>query len=644
MGRALAHRGPDDEGTWLDPHAGIGLANRRLAIIDLSLAGHQPILSSDSRLVLTFNGEIYNHQELRSELDRSGGAPGGGWRGHSDTEVLVEAIGFWGLQPTLQRCVGQFAFALWDRRERRLSLVRDRFGEKPLYYGWSGTDFVFGSELKSIRVHPSFSGAIDRRALRLFASRTYIPAPLSIYRGIYKLQPGCILELSPDAEPLSVPPVPGHASHGLSLTRYWSYREVLRTGLDNAIEDEREAIDELERTLARAVESQSLADVPVGAFLSGGVDSSTIVALYQKYSQRPVRTFTIGFAEQAFNEADHARAVARHFGTDHHEQIVTAREAQDVIARLPQIYGEPFADSSQIPTYLVSRFARQQVTVALSGDGGDELFGGYNRYFGTARLWEKLKTLPAPVRAAAAASGGLVPASAWDRIGRAMSGKDLPPFFGLKVRKSLRTIAAARDLDELFASFIDEWADDGSPVLGADAEENLCVFDMDVAEAAPDALRMMYCDATSYLPDDILCKVDRASMAVGLEAHAPYLDHRVAEVAARIPLSMKIKDKQGKLVLKKLLFREAPPELFRRPKSGFAIPVGEWIKGPLRDWAEDLLDPAIIRSEGWLDASSVAWRWHDHLSGKQDSTAALWAILMFQAWLRAQRVETAAAA
>ena len=644
MGRALSHRGPDDEGTWIDSEAGVGLANRRLAIIDLSPAGHQPILSSDGRLVLTFNGEIYNHRDLRSELEQRGGLPEGGWRGHSDTEALVEAISHWGLKPTLDRCVGQFAFAVWDRRERRLSLARDRFGEKPLYYGWVGKDFVFGSELKAIRIHPNFTGAIDQRALRLFASRTYIPAPLSVYRGIYKLQPGCILELSPEAEPLSDAPSPGHASSGLSLTRYWSYRDVVRAGLTDPIEDESEAIEELERALARAVETQSLADVPVGAFLSGGIDSSTVVALYQKYSTQPVRTFTIGFAEEAFNEADHARAVARHFGTQHHEQIVTAREAQDVIAKLPQIYDEPFADSSQIPTYLVSRFARGRVTVALSGDGGDELFGGYNRYFGTARLWSRLKLLPAPVRAAAAASGGLVPAGAWDRIGRAMSGKDLPPYFGLKVRKSLRTVASARNLDELFESFIDEWPVGESPVLGSQSDLQPCAFDLDVGESAPDGLRMMYCDATSYLPDDILCKVDRASMAVSLEAHAPYLDHRVAELAARLPMAMKIQGNRGKLILKKLLFREAPSELFQRPKSGFSIPVGEWIKGPLRGWAEDLLEPSEIRSEGWLDSSVIHRRWQDHLSGKQDSTAALWAVLMFQAWLREQRMKTAAAA
>ena len=643
MGDALAHRGPDDEGIWTDPDAGIGFANRRLAIIDLSPAGHQPILSSNGRLVLTFNGEIYNHKDLRSELERCGGVSEGGWRGHSDTEVLVEGISLWGLEAALERCVGQFAFALWDRKERRLSLVRDRFGEKPLYYGWAGGDFVFGSELKALRIHPSLAPTIDRRALRLFAARTYIPAPLSIYRDIYKLQPGCILQLTSDAEALSDAPSPGHSSRGLTLTRYWSYRDVLRAGLESPMDDEKEALDELERVLARAVESQSLADVPVGAFLSGGIDSSTVVALYQKYSAQPVRTFTIGFAEQAFNEAEHARTVAKHFGTEHHERVVTASEARDVIPKLPQIYDEPFADSSQIPTYLVSRFAREHVTVALSGDGGDELFGGYNRYVGTARLWSRLKGLPAPLRTAAAASGGLVPPAAWDRLGKAVSGKELPPYFGVKVRKSLRTVAAARGLDDLFTSFIDEWGD-GSPVLGSPADEELCALDLDLGAGAPDAIRMMYCDATSYLPDDILCKVDRASMASGLEAHAPYLDHRVAALAARVPLEMKIQGNHGKVILRKLLFREAPAELFERPKSGFAIPVGEWIKDPLRDWAEDLLDSAAMRSEGWLDTAAVHRRWSEHLSGKQDSTAALWAVLMFQAWSREQRVEAAAAA
>ena len=646
MAGAIARRGPDDQGSWIDAEAGVALANRRLAIIDLSPQGHQPMHSSNGRYVLTFNGEIYNHAELKSELEGRGAAPEGGWRGHSDTEVLVEAVAALGLGRAVERCVGMFAFALWDRKERRLSLVRDRFGEKPLYYGWAGSDFVFASELKAIRLHPRFNAEVDRRALSLFASRTYIPAPLSIYRGIFKLEPGCILELDGEAarRPLAEAPAVGFSALGLSITRYWSYRDTLRKGLADPIENEDEALAQLEQSLARAVQGQSIADVPVGAFLSGGIDSSTVVALYQKYSAQPVRTFTIGFEEEAFNEAHYARAVARHFGTEHHERIVTPVEAREVIPQLPQMYDEPFADSSQIPTYLVSRFAREQVTVALSGDGGDELFGGYKRYFTTGRLWSKLKMLPAPVRAAAGASLGRLPPAVWDKIGGMTAGGRLPPHFGMKVRKSLLTVAGARNLDELFLTFLDEWSGDTPPVLGAEGAEGLCPFALDLGTEAPDSLRMMYCDALSFLPDDILCKVDRASMAVSLEVHVPYLDHRVAELAARMPVGMKIRGGTGKRILRRLLYREAPKELFERPKTGFGIPVGQWIKGPLREWAEDLLDPAAMRSQGWFDPAPVTRRWNDHLSGKRDSTQALWAVLMFQAWLRDQRVETAAAA
>jgi asparagine synthase (glutamine-hydrolysing) len=642
----IAHRGPDDEGVWIDERAEIGLGHRRLAIVDLSPAGHEPMHSASGRLVITFNGEIYNHAEIRRELETTGQVPENGWRGHSDVEVLLEAIDCWGLEAALERAVGQFAFGLWDRQDRKLRLVRDRFGEKPLYYGWVGRDFVFASELKAIRAHPRFDAEVDRRALSLFASRTYVPAPLSIYRGIYKLEPGCILELGRDAaqSPLSEAPEVGASARGLSYSRYWSYRAVIRAGLDHPVASESEAVELLEQALARSVRGQSMADVPVGAFLSGGIDSSTVVALYRKYSSQQVRTFTIGFEEQAFNEAGHARAVARHFGTEHHEHIVTPREAQEVIPRLPEMFDEPFADSSQIPTYLVSRFAREQVTVALSGDGGDELFGGYNRYFGTARLWSQLKLLPRPVRAAAAGTAGLVPAGAWDRLGRIVLGGQVPPYFGAKVRKTLRTIGGARGLDDVFATFLDEWADDGSPVIGGGDGAGICRFDLAADERAPDALRMMYCDAVSYLPDDILCKVDRASMAVSLEARAPFLDHRLAEVAARIPTSMNIRGGGGKRMLKALLFNEAPKRLFERPKAGFGIPVGEWIKGPLRPWAEELLDPRAIRSQGWFDSDALASRWRRHLSGTRDSTAALWAILMFQAWQREQHPVAVAAA
>jgi len=639
MAAVLAHRGPDDQGIWSDPEPPVALVHRRLSIVELSPAGHEPMHSASGRLVITFNGEIYNHGELRAEIEARGEAPEAGWRGHSDVETLLQAIDCWGLGPTLDRCVGMFAFGLWDRRARTLSLVRDRFGEKPLYYGWAGRDFLFASELKAIRCHPQFTGEIDRRAVGIFARRTYIPAPLSIYRGIFKLEPGCILELTPEAAriPLSEPPARGTSGGGISLKPYWSYRDTLIAGRDDPINDEHEAVDELERALGAAIRGQSMADVPVGAFLSGGIDSSSVVALYQKHSAQPVRTFTIGFNEEAYNEADHARAVAEHFGTRHFERIVTPREAQQVIPLLPGMYDEPFADSSQIPTHLVSAFAREQVTVALSGDGGDELFGGYNRHFGTARVWSAARKLPWPLRAAAALSLASVPSGAWALAGTVLRRRRPPPFFGYRVRKTFRTVGSSRRLDQMFTNFLDEWVDDGSPVIGYGSDPAACAFDLDAGEGASDAQRMMYCDAVSYLPDDILCKVDRAAMAVGLETRVPFLDHRVAAVAARIPMRFKIAGGSGKRVLRKMLYREAPRELFERPKAGFGIPVGEWIRGPLRPWAEELLDPDSIRVQGWFDADAVAARWRSHLAGTSDSSPALWAILMFQAWLREEK-------
>ena len=636
MAQSLAHRGPDDEGLWWDEQAGIGFAHRRLSILDLSPMGHQPMESADRRFVLAYNGEIYNHAALRAALDAERTTA---WRGHSDTETLVEAIAAWGLEKALQQSVGMFALALWDRRARTLRLARDRFGEKPLYYGWVGRDFVFASELKAIRLHERFDNPVDRRALRLLAARAYIPAPLSIYERIFKLEPGSILTVGTDVRDHAStrPPSVGDRSGPLKLERYWSYRHAVAAGVADPIGDEQEAIERLEAVLAQAIAGQAVADVPVGAFLSGGIDSSTVVALYQAHSPGRVKTFSIGFEEAGFDEAVHAKQVARHFGTEHHERYVTFREAREVIPHLPAMYDEPFADSSQIPTHLVSRLAREQVTVALSGDGGDELFGGYNRYLATTRLWSHLQRLPRPVRAVMGGGMALVPPAAWNGLAAALPAGRRPAFFGTRVQKLFRTMRDAATLDDVMETFLDEWAGRDSPVLPAGPLPSEGAFDMSLGAAAPDVVRMMYCDAVSYLPDDILCKVDRAAMAVSLETRIPFLDHRVAELAARIPLSMKIKGRTGKAILRRLLYKHAPQRLFDRPKAGFAVPVGEWIKGPLRPWAEELLDPARLASDGFFDADMVALRWRSHLAGQKDSTQALWSVLMFQAWLAESR-------
>ena len=634
MAAAIAHRGPDDEGIWADETGKVVLVHRRLAIVDLSPHGHQPMVSADGRYVLVYNGEIYNHAELRRRIEEREG--GMAWRGHSDTETLLECIAAWGLEAALAASVGMFALALWDRSEQTLKLARDRFGEKPLYYGWVGGDFVFASELKAIRCHPGFANGIDRRALRLYTSRGYVPAPLSIYEDIYKLPPGTVLTtgLQAPASHPSSPPTPDDGATALTIRSYWSYAKVLRAGLANPIGSKDEALERLESTLAGAVRSQSIADVPVGTFLSGGIDSSLVVGLHQKFFPGQIRTFTIGFEDKAFDEAGYASAVARQFGTDHHEHIVTVREAQDIIPLLPRIYDEPFADSSQIPTCIVSRFAREQVTVALSGDGADELFGGYNRYIGSARVWAGMKRLPKVLRSGAGSVLRQVPPPVWNELAALLPQGRRSPQFGAKVQKTFRSMTSAEGLDDVFASFLDEWSGEQSPVIGGELPHALAALDLSLD--APDTLRMMYCDAVSYLPDDILCKVDRAAMAVSLETRAPFLDHRVAELAARIPIEMKIGGGVGKLVLRDLLYRHAPAALFERPKAGFAVPVGEWIKGPLRDWAEALIEPGLLRQQGYFDPAIVHRRWQQHLSGERDSTAALWAVLMFQGWLAEQ--------
>ena len=605
MVATLQHRGPDDEGIWLDPEAGIALGHRRLSVIDLSAAGHQPMVSHSGRYVLTFNGEIYNHADLRAELESEGS---NGWRGHSDTETLLEAIASWGLSETLRRSVGMFALGLWDRQDRKLFLARDRFGEKPLYYSRAGKEFLFGSELKAIRAHPDFSGTIDREALRIFAARGYVPAPRSIFQEISKLEPGTILTVGGGKE------------------QYWSYREVVESGLANPLPNEQVARRELESALIAAIQGQSIADVPVGVFLSGGIDSSTIAALWRKHSSRELRTYSMGFEEAGFDEAPHARAVARHLGTVHHESYVTSAEARDVIPNLSTIYDEPFADPSQIPTYLMSRLARADVTVALSGDGGDELFGGYSRYRTAANLWRKMQRVPASMRHAVGAALGKLPSSFWDRLAA-----NRAPFPAARLQRTFHRLEGVDSLAELYCSFRDEWTGEPSPVIGAASVDPACELDLAVADGS-DLVRMMYCDAVSYLPGDILCKVDRASMAHSLEVRIPFLDHRVAEFAARIPIDMKFRNGGGKYILKQLLFSHVPSELFERPKAGFSVPIGAWLKGPLRPWANDMLSRERLDREGFFSAAMIQKRWQEHLAGRRDATYSLWPILMFQAW------------
>ncbi len=668
MAQAIYHRGPDDAGAWADAQAGIALGFRRLSIVDLSAAGHQPMHSANGRFVIAFNGEIYNHLELRAqleEIDRCTARPDDSmmvaksakWRGHSDTETLLAGFEAWGVEATLRKTVGMFAIALWDVQSRTLHLARDRFGEKPLYYGWVGQGddrtFAFGSELKALRAYPDFDNTVCRQALAQYMRFAYVPAPRSIYQGIYKLEPGCLLSI--DGRPPSSPPAEPmrpDAMHGsVSVVRWWSLSDVVSAGAANQISDEREAVNQLEAALTDAVRLQSLADVPLGAFLSGGVDSSMIVALMQRQAAQPVKTFTVGFEEAGFDESPFARAVAQHIGTEHCELFVTAAEAQGVIPSLPQMYDEPFADSSQIPTHLVCRAARQHVTVALSGDAGDELFGGYNRYFWGPRIWQRLAWLPYPARRALGMAITSVPVRGWDVMGRPINAL-LPSAHGIarigdKAHKLAARLRGVGDLDDLYRSLVSEWQDPASVVLGESGgllvEPKSSLDDPLPSGGIDDGqLRMMYRDSLSYLPDDILCKVDRAAMATSLETRVPFLDHRVAEVAWRMPVHMKIRGNEGKWALRQVLYRYVPRHLIERPKAGFGVPVGDWLRGPLRDWAESLLAESRLRAEGYFRPEVVTLRWREHVAGTRDHTASLWTVLMFQAWLANISDETAA--
>ena len=627
MTSVMSHRGPDDKGYWCDVEAGVALGHRRLSILDLSPEGHQPMASESGRYHITFNGEIYNFRSLQSELVSSGHR----FRGHSDTEIILAAFEEWGVLASVERFVGMFAFALFDREERRLFLSRDRLGEKPLYYGWMNDEFLFASELKALRAHEAFSGEIDRNALALFMRHGYIPAPHSIYEGVYKLPPAMILTL----------PVAGSRDpKSISLTQYWSARSVAEEGIANPFKgSDQEAADELESLLRDAIKQQMIADVPLGAFLSGGVDSSTIVALMQAMSNRPVKTFTIGFNEKGYDEAVQAKAVARHLGTDHTELYVTAKDAIAVIPRLASIYDEPFGDSSQIPTFLVAELARRRVTVSLSGDAGDELFCGYTRYEIGSGIKGKVYHLPHAARRALASAIRSMPVGAWDGLFNLVSPLLNPniQFTGDRVHK-LAEILNLTTPEEMYWRLISIWRE--TPQLVTDSKEPQTVFtDPEIVKNIHGFVsRMMVLDTLSYLPDDILVKVDRASMATSLESRVPFLDHRVVEFAWRLPISMKHRDGKGKWLLRQVLYKHVPQEMIERPKMGFGVPIGDWLRGPLRQWAESLLDERRLRDEGFLNSALIRKKWVEHLSGKRNWQYGLWNVLIFQLWLAEQAV------
>ncbi len=626
MTNRLRHRGPDDVGTWTDETAGIALGHRRLSILDLSPEGHQPMRSACGRYVISFNGEIYNFRALRSELEALGYA----FRGHSDTEVMLACISHWGIFSALKRFNGMFAFALWDRQERRLHLTRDRMGEKPLYYGWLGRTFVFGSELKALRAHPDFDQVIDRESLRGYVVDNYVRAPRSIYSGISKVPPASLLTLE-WGEPGATP----------SLTPYWSLDHAVEQGLAEPFGGtDEEAVERLDGLLRDAVKLRMESDVPLGAFLSGGVDSSTIVALMQAQSVQPVRTFTIGFHESAYNEAREASAVARHLGTAHTELYVTPEEAMAVIPRLPTLYDEPFSDQSQVPTFLVCELARRDVTVALSGDAGDELFGGYGRYFYVEKVWRMLRWIPASLRSAVAHVLMGVSKESWESFADVLRPALSPRLRSLNVGRKVHTVAgllSASTPDAVYEFLTAQWREldsllvqpSGAPRIGA----------RPIAWKSLPTLwdSMMYSDTMAYLPDDILAKVDRASMGVSLEARVPLLDHRVVELAWSLPLGMKIRNGQGKWILRRLLDRYVPASLIERPKMGFGVPIDSWLRGPLREWAEELLDEKRVRDQGFFHAERIRATWDAHQAGQCNAQFSLWAILMFQAWLEQER-------
>jgi asparagine synthase (glutamine-hydrolysing) len=615
MATCLNHRGPDDRGAWVDPEAGIALGHTRLAIIDLSPAGAQPMASGCGRFVLSYNGEIYNAPELRAELI----AAGRSFRGHSDTEVIVEGFAVWGVRATVERLIGMFAFAAWDCSERTLTLARDRLGIKPLYWGHVAGNLVFASELTPLKTIPGWQGDIDKDALAAFLRHGYVPAPQSIYRGMHKLLPGTLLKCN--------------ASGNIDQQTFWSLEDVAERGRAEPLDlSDAEAVDALQSLLSDSVRRRMVADVPLGMFLSGGIDSSTVAALMQAESARPVRTFSIGFREPAYDEATHAKQVAAHLGTEHTELYVTAAEARAVIPKLPQIYDEPFADSSQIPTFLVSEMTRRHVTVALSGDGGDELFAGYNRYGQGLALARIIRVLPQRHRQAMARAMTSVAPATWDKLFLALPSRVRPRLAGDKIHKLASVVP--EDAVGFYRRLTAPWPEVALPVDGAGAADSLSQYP-GPERFADEMSWMQYLDTLTYLPDDILTKVDRASMAVALEVRVPLLDHRVVEFSWRLPQRFKLRGGVGKWLLRQVAYKYVPKALLERPKMGFGVPLDQWLRGPLKGWAQDLISPASLCEAG-LDDAAISEKWAEHQSGVRNWQALLWSVLMFQAWQRDQ--------
>ena len=626
MTSSIKHRGPDDFGYWVDKDRKFALGHRRLSILDLSEAGHQPMVSKSSRFVIAFNGEIYNHLRLRKKLEDEYNEKIN-WNGHSDTETLLSCFELWGIENTLERITGMFSIALIDRHEENLYLIRDRMGEKPLYYGWISSNFVFGSELKSIKAFKGFSSEIDRTSLALFLKYDYVPAPNSIYKNIKKLPQGSYLSLSICDEGFN-------QDRSISVKSYWDMQKISKhCKLNNSfVSGEEEAIEKLEEILGKSIKDQMISDVPLGAFLSGGIDSSLTVALMQKYSQKKVKTFTIGFSEKNYNEAEYAKAVAEHLKTEHTELYVTPEQAIEIISKLPSIYDEPFADSSQIPTFLVSKLARNHVTVSLSGDGGDELFGGYNRYFLANRLWKKISKIPWSIRVFCAKLIHLSNPKIWSLIFNLIPKRYRISNPSDKIYK-LSKILVSKNIHEVYERLVTHWDNPFEVVLNSknNIKTNVINFDFLMPEE-----EMMLKDSITYLPDDILTKVDRASMAVSLETRAPFLDKNVIEFAWKLPFNMKIRNSRGKWILRKILDRYVPNELIDRPKMGFGVPIDSWLRGPLKEWAEDLLSEKRLKSDGYFNVNMIREKWKQHLSGEQNWQYHLWSVLMFQLWLDKQ--------